>query len=112
MPYIGQLTSLKELNLEDNEIKTLPPDLSQIFPNLESLNLNGNDFEDDEFKNVVQALNTIPKLTSLYINLHKEEEVDMVMRILERLEFLNGLPVERDILEEDEESEEEDEEED
>lgn len=53
-------------------------------------------------------MNTIPKLTSLYINLHREEEVDMVMRILERLEFLNGLPVERDILEEeDEESEEE-----
>lgn len=28
MPCIAQLTNLKELNLEDNEIKSLPPDLS------------------------------------------------------------------------------------
>ena len=38
----------------------------------------------------------MPKLTSLFINLHEEDQVDLVMRVLENLEFLNGLPVERD----------------
>jgi len=40
---------LKELNLEDNYISTLPKDLSQIFENIENLNLNGNNFDEDEF---------------------------------------------------------------
>lgn len=44
-------------------------------------------------------------LESLYINLHTEDQVDLIMRILEDLKFLNGLPVERDML--DEEGEEE-----
>lgn len=112
MPYINKLTSLKELNLEDNNIRSLPADLSRVFPNLESLNLNGNGFEEADFKSIVNSLNTCPKLHSLFINLHEEEQVDMVMRILENLEFLNGLPVERDILDDEgEESEEEEEEE-
>jgi hypothetical protein len=38
----------------------------------------------------------MPRLTSLFINLHEEDQVDLVMRVLENLEFLNGLPVERD----------------
>ena len=110
MPYVNKLTNLKTLNLEDNNIKSLPQDLSRVFPSLESLNLNGNAFEESEFKSIVISLNTIPKLNSLFINLHEEEQVDMVMRILENLEFLNGLPVERDILDDEgEESEEEEE---
>jgi hypothetical protein len=32
----------------------------------------------------------------LFINLHEEEQVDLVMRIMVNLEFLNGLPVERE----------------
>ena len=49
----------------------------------------------------------MPNLKSLFINLHEEEQVDLVMRSLEDLEFLNGLRVERDILEDNEEGEEE-----
>ena len=49
----------------------------------------------------------MPNLKSLFINLHEEEQVDLVMRSLEDLEFLNGLRVERDILDENEEGEEE-----
>ena len=45
----------------------------------------------------------MPKLTSLYLNLHEEEQVDLVMRTLVNLQYLNGLPVEREILEEEEE---------
>jgi hypothetical protein len=39
------------------------------------------------------------------MNLHEEEQVDFIMRTLEPLEFLNGLKVEREILEEEEEYE-------
>ena len=46
----------------------------------------------------------MPALKSLYINLQEEEQVDLIMRNLPNLEYLNGLPVDRD--EEDEENEE------
>lgn len=52
----------------------------------------------------MQSLSTLPGLRSIYLNLHKEEQVDHIMRTLEGLEFLNGLKVERDILYEDEDS--------
>lgn len=50
----------------------------------------------------------MPNLKSLFINLHEEDQVDLVMRTLEDLDFLNGLPVERDILDSDEDLENED----
>ena len=43
----------------------------------------------------------MPVLRSLYVNLQEEEQVDMIMRTLPELEYLNGLPVDRDALEED-----------
>jgi len=45
----------------------------------------------------------MPELKSLYINLHEEPQVDLIMRELPYLEFLNGLPVDREILEGDDE---------
>lgn len=48
-------------------------------------------------------MKSLINLKSLFINLHEEEQVDFIMRTLEGLEFLNGLKVERDILEEDDE---------
>ena len=44
----------------------------------------------------------MPVLKSLYINLNEEEQVDQIMRLLPELEYLNGLPVDRDALEDDE----------
>ena len=41
----------------------------------------------------------MPVLRSLYINLQEEEQVDQIMRLLPELEYLNGLPVDRDALE-------------
>ena len=41
---------------------------------------------------------TIPELRSLEINLTEEDQVDLIMRHLPELEYLNGLPVERDTL--------------
>ena len=56
-------------------------------------------------------MKTLPLLKSLYINLYQEEQVDLIMRTLGELEFLNGLKVEREILEEEHEEDEEEEEE-
>lgn len=107
MPYIAEFENLKELNLEDNNIMALPDDLSAIFRNITIINLNGNSFED--YERTIASLKTIPNLKSLFINLHLEEQVDLVMRMLEDLEELNGLPVERDLIEGEGESDEDNE---
>lgn len=46
----------------------------------------------------MKALTTLPKLNSLFMNLHMEDQVDMIMRTLPNLEYLNGLKVERDFM--------------
>jgi hypothetical protein len=38
----------------------------------------------------------MPALASLYIGMTEEDQVDLIMRRLPQLRFLNGLPVERD----------------
>lgn len=98
--YLQKLGNLKELSLEDNQIKSLPENLDLILPNVETLNMNGNVFDDQTFLRVIIQVNKMRSLQSLYINLYAEDQVDMVMRHLQDLKFLNGLPVERDILEE------------
>lgn len=51
-----------------------------------------------DFNEVVKCLAKLPNLKSLYTNLFNEEEVDILMRNMGDLEFLNGLPVEREQL--------------
>lgn len=51
--YLKQLRHLKEINLEDNSIGTLPPDLSKILSETLNLNLNGNQINDSDFFSVV-----------------------------------------------------------
>jgi len=46
----------------------------------------------------VKLLSHIEQLKSLYINLVEEEQVDFVMRYIQNIEFLNGLPVEKKLL--------------
>lgn len=58
-----------------------------------------------QFQETVISLKSIPALKSLFINLHEEEQVDLIMRSLTELEFLNGLKVEREILDDDNEEE-------
>ena len=43
------------------------------------------------------ALKSLPSLKTLYVNLHQEEQVDLIMKTLGDLTYLNGLPVEREI---------------
>ena len=45
-PFLSQFKFLKELNLEDNSLKSLPLNFSAILPKMEIINLNGNDFDD------------------------------------------------------------------
>ena len=71
LPYICQFPNLKEINLEDNLLSKLPDDLSTIFRHVTILNLNGNEFID--FQQTIEALQTIPNLKSLFINLHEED---------------------------------------
>jgi len=49
----------------------------------------------------VKSIATLPVLRSLYVNLQTEDQVDLIMRHLPNLEYLNGLPVDREALEED-----------
>ena len=37
-------------------------------------------------------------MRSLYVNLHEEDQVDLIMKNLPELEFLNGLPVDRETI--------------
>ncbi len=67
---------------------------------MEIINLNGNDF--DDFNQTVIILKDLVNLKSLFLNLHEEEQVDFVMRTLQDLQELNGLPVERDLMDDDE----------
>jgi hypothetical protein len=50
----------------------------------------------------VIILKDLVNLKSLFLNLHEEEQVDLVMRTLQDLQELNGLPVERDLMDDDE----------
>ena len=54
----------------------------------------------EDFEIAVHALSSLPNLKSLYINLHEESQVDQIMRILPELEFLNGIAVDREALNE------------
>jgi hypothetical protein len=44
----------------------------------------------------VEAISTLPHLDTLQINLHLEDEVDFLLRMLPNLQILNGLPVEHE----------------
>lgn len=62
-------------------------------------NLNLSNINIADFNLTVEALGSLPNLKSLYVNLFEEPQVDLIMRELPELEFLNGLPVDREALE-------------
>ena len=66
------------------------------------IDLSGNPI--DNLHLAVESLQTMPALISLFINLHEEEQVDFLLRSLPKLQFLNGLEVERDAIFSDNES--------
>jgi len=97
-PYldlIAKFEHLQELNLSGNTFTHLPEDLS-ILSTIANINLSNVQF--DDFEQAVHSLATIGCLKSLYVILYEETQVDLIMRILPDLEFLNGLPVDREAL--------------
>ena len=97
MDMLPQFEFLEELNLSNNQFQQLPEDLSQL-KSVANLNLQNIVF--DDFERSVQSIATLPCLRSLYIALQTEDQVDLIMRLLPNLEYLNGLPVDRDALDE------------
>jgi Leucine-rich repeat (LRR) protein len=97
-PYldlISKFEHLQELNLSGNTFTHLPKDLSKLHT-IANINLSNVQF--DDFEAAVHSLATIGSLKSLYVILFEETQVDLIMRILPDLEFLNGLPVDREAL--------------
>jgi Leucine-rich repeat (LRR) protein len=92
---IALFSNLEELNLSNNLFTQLPPDLTS-WHSIANLNLSNIEIADFEY--AVTSLATMPSLKSLYVNLFVESQVDLIMRYLPELEFLNGLPVDRDAL--------------
>lgn len=98
MDVLPRFEYLEELNLSNNQLQGLPDDMSQL-KSVANLNLQNVAFND--FEQSVQSIATLPQLRSLYINLQTEDQVDLIMRYLPNLEYLNGLPVDREALDED-----------
>jgi len=92
---LGRFTELRKINLSDNFIRKLPNDLSPLAQIVE-LDLSGNPI--DNLNLAVESLQTMPVLTSLFINLHEEEQVDYLLRSMPGLSVLNGLEVESDAI--------------
>lgn len=55
-------------------------------------------FTEEQFEQTIQIIGNISSLKSLYIHLSVEDQVDSVMNAIPGLEYLNGLPLEREIL--------------
>ena len=97
-----------QLILESNQIEEVPESI-QMLTNLEKININKNKLK-SVFK-AVDSLSRLRRLTSLFINLSEESQVDYIMKKLPDLQLLNGLEVDRELEEEEEEEDDDDEEE-
>ena len=87
LPLLQQLAKLKHLNLSGNDLKALPLNLG-VLSSIETIELNDNPWED--LVGVVASLQTLPVLRNLSLNLSTNDEADLVLTSLPRLEYLNG----------------------
>ena len=85
------------LNLKFNNLRELPESLPLVLPNLQLINLDNNPLE--EVLAVADILSGCPQLKSLFIALSVEDEVDYLLKKLPRLEYLNGLAIDREEIE-------------
>ena len=93
MEQLGKFELLEELNISNNQFQRLPEDMS-ILKNVANLNVQNIIF--DDFEQSIKNMATMPVLRSLYINLLEEDQVDLIIRNLPDLEYLNGLPVDKE----------------
>ena len=102
------LEHITSLNLQANLLRSLPDDINSRLSSLEWLNMNQNRIMDikedilDKLAGDPSQINNV--LISLHVNLTKESEVEMILKRLPQLKYLNGLDVDREELELDEET--------
>lgn len=60
-----------------------------------ALDLRDNPIKDIPYT-VREVQKTMPNILDLKLNLYEEDHVDLIMKIMPQLQFLNGLPVERE----------------
>ena len=80
-------SKITSIDLSNNNISKIPPDLSHL-TNLKSLNLLNNPLENYEL--IGRALSTLPKLTELKLDLTSQEHAYLILSQLPNLLFLNG----------------------
>ena len=80
-------SKITSIDLSNNNISKIPPDLSHL-TNLKSINLLNNPLENYEL--IGRALSTLPKLTELKLDLTSQEHAYLILSQLPNLLFLNG----------------------
>lgn len=94
--FMSKFTELRAINLSDNQLASLPANLSML-DSIDELNVANNPLESIE-QTTDALLSVGTSLVKLGINLHEENQVDYLLRTLGHLEVLNGIEVERDAL--------------
>ena len=76
------------MNLSENNLTTLPDDLSN-FKNLKILDIRNNNFPNSSFMEIIKSLMTIPNLIDLKLDIETEEQSSIVLTNLPNLLKLN-----------------------
>ena len=79
------------MNLSENNLTTLPDDLSN-FKNLKILDIRNNNFPNSSFMEIIKSLMTIPNLIDLKLDIETEEQSSLVLTNLPNLLKLNDKP--------------------
>ena len=85
------------LLLTHNQLTRLfnePPSYQGL--SIEALDLRDNMIEDIYYTVGEEVQRYMPNVKDLKMNLYDEDHVDYIMRVMPQLQYLNGLPVERD----------------
>lgn len=94
--YLDFLKNVTDLNLSKNpNIGEFPADMTSFFAKIENLNLEKIDFG-NRFEAVIKSISTMPRLRSLYIEVHNQEQAGIIIQHLNDLEFLNGIKVQKE----------------
>jgi hypothetical protein len=91
LPLLAQFTSLHELDLSNNTLRSLPARLGKALPLVEAVFMAGNPIP--SVSTVLPALASLSNLKRLNIDLGSEAQEDQLVVGLPKLEFFNGLNI-------------------